>query len=126
MAKSKYPLLKVTVDRRRWLRGEGSVASSLFDDYNKKMCCLGFATRACGCSIDKIRGQASPACVVIGHTNTKESLARFLAAKSEVKNSGATGRMITINDDIKINDAEREDRLKKWGKKLNIQFTFVN
>lgn len=126
MAKSKYPLLKVTVDRRRWLRGEDSVASSLFDDVNKKMCCLGFATRACGCSIDKIRNQASPACVVFDYTNTKERLARFLTAKNESENSGTTGRMMEINDATDISDAEREDLLKRLGKKLNIQFTFVN
>lgn len=125
MSKSKYPLLKVIVDRRRWLRGIGSIHSSLFDDVNKKMCCIGFAARACGCSIDQIRDRPSPACVATTYPDmAKARLARFITAEGD--NSGSTERMMEINDNTSISDEEREDRLKKWGKKLNIQFTFVN
>lgn len=55
---------KFTISRRRWLRGpdtrnNGMNNSKLFRNSDKKMCCLGFYSRACGASIGDIRNEAS-------------------------------------------------------------------
>lgn len=53
-------LLKFTVDRKRWLRGEGEPRSRLLRSSDGKMCCLGFACLAAGHTEDEIRDVATP------------------------------------------------------------------
>jgi hypothetical protein len=42
--------MKLVIDRKLWLRGEGSDCSSLLRDKDRKMCCLGFLCLANGLS----------------------------------------------------------------------------
>jgi hypothetical protein len=53
-------VLKFTVDRKRWLRGEGEQNSLLLRESDNKMCCLGFACLAAGHTEDEIRNVATP------------------------------------------------------------------
>lgn len=53
-------VLKFTVDRKRWLRGEGERNSLLLRAADDKMCCLGFACLAAGHTEGEIRGVATP------------------------------------------------------------------
>jgi hypothetical protein len=53
-------VLKFTVDRKRWLRGEGERNSLLLRESDGKMCCLGFACLAAGHTESDIRGVATP------------------------------------------------------------------
>jgi len=47
--------MKLTIDRSKWWRGNGSRDSAL-SNKAKKMCCLGFLSLACGYSEEDIRG----------------------------------------------------------------------
>jgi hypothetical protein len=51
---------KFTVDRKRWLRGEGSMKSRLLRKSDRKMCCLGFRALAKGATEEQILDRESP------------------------------------------------------------------
>ena len=59
-SKKKNPLIPLVIDRRRWLRGEGSVVSALYRSSDRKMCCLGFACLASGLLVRDIRDHRMP------------------------------------------------------------------
>ena len=44
----------LTIDRAKWLRGEGGWASRLFRPSDGKMCCLGFYSLVCGLTKEEI------------------------------------------------------------------------
>lgn len=49
-----------TIDRSKWLRGEGSADSFLVRASDGKMCCLGFYGKACGILKKEMRGMQEP------------------------------------------------------------------
>lgn len=53
--------MNLVIDRKRWLRGEGSQNSKLLRPIDGKMCCLGFYGLACGLSAEHLRNVGLPA-----------------------------------------------------------------
>ena len=49
-----------TINRKKWLRGEGDDDSRLLRSTDNKMCCLGFLGKACGISSACLSGRGMP------------------------------------------------------------------
>lgn len=59
--------MKLTIDRRKWWRGQGSINSTLLsttEPNEGKMCCLGFLSLACGYDEKDIRNLRTIECLV--------------------------------------------------------------
>jgi hypothetical protein len=128
-------MLKVTVDRKWWLRGEGASGSALLRKSDGKMCCLGFAAKAAGCVNDEIEGLTSP--VKVFNNEPSEFPAELDGLLypgttadggedvDEKVNSEVCCRLMGNNDDESMTEREREDAIKWEGVKIDIEFEFV-
>lgn len=136
-------MLKITVDRTRWLRGGNN--GVLLDIDTKLMCCLGFVCKTVGLEDVTIEGKAHPQELYYNYLDgiysdpapdkdynayMRELLEKRLGNEVILlvgkENSDYCARMIVINDDRLIKDSEREAQLIEEGKKANIEFSFIN
>lgn len=99
------------VKRSKWLRGEGSLVSSLLRPSDGKQCCLGFLAIASGCSIEDI---------------TKKGHPRSLTTGSWPHSFNGWGCIICINDDNIITDKEREEYLAEAFRVRGFEVEFVD
>lgn len=118
----------VVVDRSKWDRGRGVTEESLdpignvrlYSPRNKKfqMCCLGFACHQAGVSKQDIKGKTAP-----------DDIDGF-RVKSLVDRQGFSTYSCQIlmetNDDTRINDEQREEKLNKIAKRIGFKFEFIN
>lgn len=102
-------LLPFVIKRSIWLRGEGNHRSYLLRPQDGKMCCLGqFAEHVCGLHPDDLRGHTS-----FGDLDKPTPIAARRLVSSGRKNSDIAIRMMRLNDDESIDDAEREREDRK-------------
>jgi hypothetical protein len=132
-------VLKVVVDRTKWLRGQGGVVSYLLapppsqvaipPHLEGKMCCLGFACKVLDYTDDDIRGfktLGDPHDVEPEHLRGAAGrLAARVGMKSHLIDS-ALSSLYATNDSRELKDAAREAELIRLGAKINIEFTFIN
>lgn len=139
--------MKVVVDRKRWLRGKlmgikrvKNLTSYLYDSDSKCMCCLGFASRAGGLDLRRIKDIGTPAGVVKDSaypTRSVKSIPKVLlklltirkfrdGGVNTVDDSLICSKLMSINDEEDITETEREEKLVREGKKAGLQFTFIN
>ena len=132
---------ELTIDRRKWARGDMGGGSALLNEIGS-MCCLGFDMRGCGFKPKEIRNQAMPDDVgdmdkqmkrtakKVPHlVNTldnpwadstdEDGLLRLRATKFAIKAAA-------INDNVKIAERTREKRLKALFFEQEIALQFVN
>lgn len=109
-------LLKFTVWRERWLRGERSAQSFLLRSSDGRMCCLGFACLAAGYKESDIRDISAPR--MIDHD--QHTVAADLLLKPRIADA------MEINDCLSIDDMERERRLTTVLASLGIEITFAD
>ena len=57
---SKNESHRLTIQRWKWLRGEGGTTSYLLRRRDRMMCCLGFLGRSCGLQDAEILGEGTP------------------------------------------------------------------
>lgn len=112
--RTKKALLKVIVNRKRWYRGQGSDYSCLLLP-NNKMCCIGFLARSLGCKPREIRESTT-----LSTVDTEVS-SNFADAHDTSLSSA-----YYINDDKDIKDNTRERKLITLGKRMGVQFQFIN
>ncbi len=139
-------LVKVVVDRKTWLRGEGPSKSALLRE-DGKMCCLGFASRVCGYTTEQIFEKKTPVDAYSSAGNHYPPsfinvIEDSLGCKTSVHNE-LVSNMMAINDrkleedankvfeldgeDIYITDEEiREQTLVKLGRKVGLELQFVD
>ena len=114
-------MLKVEIDRTTWLRGEGQDQSFLLRSSDGRKCCMGFAALAAGIDPEDLDCAAIHS---IEADYVPDSLAVFNIHNgflpSEVYN------VYRINDHTTMSSADRESELIKAGKKVGIEFSFVN
>lgn len=103
---------QVIVKRSKWYRGKGSEDSYLLLR-GGKMCCIGFLARAFGCTRKDILLKN-----VIEYVPSQESWS--------LTHDRTLSKCYDINDDDTITEAKRERELKALGKKMGVQFTFVD
>src|SRR5258707_2993915 len=123
-------MLNVTVRRRQWLRAtsknEGKLYSFLLQPRSNgnKMCCLGFACRAAGLKAYQIRGETVPDGLFEERADFPVSLQKLI--NRDTGNSRTCCALMAANDNHDIGARTREARVKKLGKKVGINFRFVD
>ena len=120
-------MLKVEVDRRTWLRGDRDKAG-LHVTPSGQQCCIGFACRAAGLTVEDIRGRAGVASLDnYPRARLFEQFPRwYQTGRTMLISSDAMTKLYRINDDSEINDKERERKLTQHGHAVGIAFSFVN
>jgi hypothetical protein len=107
---------KVTIDRKKWLRGDAKY-SCLWSKEVNAGCCLGHVCiQLFGKTIDQIDLKNMPICVL--------NRATVLTVGPHIINSSFAIEAAQINDDPDISDEERENRLIKLFQQNNIQLSF--
>jgi len=115
--------MKFTVERNKWLRGQGAAQSDLLNSAGK-MCCLGFYSLACGLRYENILHVTSPAS--IDDSLLTGELSKLVELSSDgYVNTPDCLRLMIINDDVELTDNQREARLKILFTKLNIEVEFL-
>ena len=132
--------MQVTIDRSKWLRGEGSPGSRLIRERDKKQCCIGFVCLTAGIPANGILGRGSPMQVDIyklGPWDFKQDNDTMFAAfalndaidghrpDSGGLTSNALLRTKGLDGEI-VDDADREARLTKFLATVGIELTFVD
>jgi len=115
------PVTRFTIDRRAWLRGEGSHASALLRVSDGKACFFGWYLRACGVPDALMGDVASPTHVP---TRTVPPWIRHFSDSACV--SHAAQRLMSINDDTTLTDAAREAALTLLAAAHGLAVQFVD
>lgn len=108
-------MLKVTIDRSRWLRGEGPARSFLLREEDGKMCCLGFACIAAGCAPEELAGEKTP-----GELGNRNGLPGYFGMRP------VYGDAMELNDSIVMAEDVREASLTKLLSRVGIELEFVD
>jgi hypothetical protein len=131
-------LIPLTIDRKLWLRGEGSRYSKLLRGLDGKMCCLGFASLALGEIKETILGLGAPfALRSWENKNSAQIKAAMVVNDVDIAGYNRSAAVIIsdiepscISEDrgtIKIDSEEQRERiLTKILAKLGFSVTFVN
>ncbi len=106
---------KFTIDRKSWLRGEGSDKSFLLRD-DGKMCCLGQYCLASNIPKDTLINTKSPYSL----KNDKKIKVENLMGQFWV------GDAMSVNDKETLSDKLREENLIELFKEGGIEVTFEN
>ena len=110
---------KLTIDRRMWLRGEGSECSVLFRPSDLKKCCLGIYLSSVGISNEEINSKRCP-------SDVDGELPDWLL--DEKKDSYLCKELICVNDDNdgNLTEGDREEEIKDLFKTVDIEVKFIN
>jgi hypothetical protein len=116
--------MKLTIDRKRWLRGESSADSRLLRTSDMKMCCLGFLCLATGLTEDDIRQVATP-----GYLDAElPEQIKWLVEESQhggTKSSKEAGYLMTTNDTDVLDEPAREQLLTTAFARHDIAVEFI-
>ena len=115
--------MKLVIERSRWWRGQSSDWSFLLNN-DKKMCCLGFLSLACGLGLEDIREVRTVAKV---ETALPESLHFLLHVnETDVDSSDMAVRLMDANDRQGLTEERREALLTELFATQDIQVEFVD
>ena len=113
--------IQVEVVRKKWYRGHGANDSYLYiqstDADNKKMCCIGFLARVLGCRIGDI---ANVSCLI------DVAIEKPMVEDFAHQHDSILTDCYEVNDQEHISESVRERKLTALGKKMGVQFTFVD
>ena len=112
-------MMKLTIDRSRWLRGETAEKSYLCRPRDKKMCCLGFLALQCGYTLEDITDSETPL-LANGNNKFPDSIVEG------DEHTEVCCALMRINDDGKLKEYERESKLKTLFKQADILVEFIN
>lgn len=85
----------VVIEREKWIHGEGSSESYLLRHSDGKMCCLGFASLACGLMPEVIEKERAVMSLVRNGVAVPDSLQWLLCDRL---NSDAAESLMNVND----------------------------
>ncbi len=117
-------LEKFTVQRSRWLRGDGD-GMLLDPDRGNRMCCLGFACVAAGLTKEQISKRSLPE---EAYDEVDAPVIEPLVEETVeggVLDTSLTTRAAEINDDLGLSDHEREHGLKVLFAEHGVTVRFV-
>jgi hypothetical protein len=126
-------MMKLVIDRRRWIHGEGGDSSRLLRLDDKKMCCLGFLSLACGASENDIGDFSEPNEMDIRPTHEvfQKLLLQLEGEDCDHKytyynpSTIAIDMMVT-NDSKALSESEREEKLTGYFKEIGVEVEFIN
>jgi hypothetical protein len=109
--------VKWTVDRAKWLRGEGTDNSYLRRASDGKMCCLGQRALHVGHPVDELVSVLSP--------DQLADHARWIGLIDDGNITPKAFALMTINDDKILTDEAREATLIELFASIGEEVTFV-
>lgn len=116
--------MKLTIDRSKWLRGEGGDASKLLRSSDGKMCCLGFYALAKGATESQIRDTNTIA-GVHGLAKLMPEMCRYEKMASSTNDSAVAADLMWKNDCL-LTDSEREANIVSIFKEVGVEVEFIN
>jgi len=117
-------LVKVTVRRNKWLRGENYDVTRLLRPSDGKMCCLGFACLALGETEDSILDVSHPVTVSERHQRSVGNLTSFI--NNDWEHPKPVDEAMRINDLKDLDDKERETEITKLLAQVGLDMEFVD
>lgn len=122
---------KLTIDRSKWLRGEGAGDSYLLRERDGKMCCLGFWCLVKGLTAEQITGRTTPSQipnVLEAAPSTKPLLESCCSGDAgHFADSDLCNALTETNDAQTLTEAAREAQLtEQFRDGLGVTITFVN
>lgn len=124
IAKTAVGVRSFTIDRFRWLHGEGSDKSYLFRPEDKKQCCLGFYLEACGLKRADLRHQLPSDCSGPRSDLVPVWLLGRRAFSGRI-DSPQSSQLMRVNDSESWTDEERETRIIEIFKRKGVKVKFV-
>lgn len=125
--------MKLTIDRSKWLRGEGSDESYLLRESDGKMCCVGFFAIACGVSPDEIRGKKG---IDMNHHKILDDCVSFSCLPNPPAKMGRNKYravpvqvlidLYNFNDFKDVPEGQREMNIQDSFKTIGVEVTFVD
>jgi hypothetical protein len=112
-----------TVDRSKWIRGQGNEKSYLLLE-DGSMCCLGFYGEACGVDRHRLLDRTSPSNILTIGSPPWDTILIHVHPQGRVDTAPCIDLM-TINDDTSISDDVRELRLTEIFKQIGIEVVFI-
>lgn len=131
--------MKLIIDRKTWIRGEGEKYSFMYRSADQHMCCLGFMADQCGLSKNRMSDVDSPCSVDIDPFILKTNFSLLLNNNNHF-NSQLAEKLMAIND-LELNnihdanlanlpvlksEEEREKMLIEQFAGHNIYVEFIN
>jgi hypothetical protein len=123
-------LMRVEISRATWLRGQAENGCLLL---NGQRCCLGFVARQAGLPDEEITGWDVPSGLCgkeeLGNPLLAPLLERHVSDEdgwTYVSSSELEQELVKVNDDVTIDDAERERRLIDLARQGGYKFVFVD
>jgi hypothetical protein len=122
--------MKLIIDRKTWLRGEGNEKSALLRECDGKMCCLGVFALAIGLSAERISNVESPEMVPVAGAESVASLwKKFNPVSGFIFNGGEASvvcrDLMCTNDDQSMYDVDREEKIAKLFAKGGVEVEFI-
>lgn len=111
-------ITELTITRHNWLRGEGHHVSRLLRAEDKKMCCLGHFSLACGMLESSIFERLTPYSFGLPQLSTSEVEA----------DDDLVLRLMRVNDNPSLSGEQREGEIAALMLKLNppVKVTFID
>lgn len=119
---------QLIIDRKTWLRGEGSDNSKLLRVEDGKKCCLGsFATQLAGLTEDQIAGVATPDGIAIGNWGKLLEIGtRTVCGKSEPSPRPSPVCISLMSQNDRQDDPDKEQKLTELFASIGVAVTFIN
>lgn len=111
---------ELTIDRKKWLRGEGHGQSYLLRPGDRKQCCIGLYLTALHIPDDHLQGKSEP-----GQLQSLPGVSWWLMNNDGSCNSDTCFDLFHLNDDKLLSEKEREKGVKQLFAKHGIQVRFV-
>jgi hypothetical protein len=120
--------MKFTIERSKWLRGEGGAKSGLLRGSDGKMCCIGQVCSQLGVKNESLENLKSVEQVIGRHVKGEgfASASEVLCEKDGRTEMDWLHAAYVANDDPGISDDEREKALISIAKFVGHEFVFVD
>jgi hypothetical protein len=114
----------VTIDRSKWLHGEGWEVSRLLRKSDKKMCCVGFFALACGA---KEKDILEKSIITNLDEGSSVSYTKMPAFPDSLKSSNNIEfqSLYNVNDDKTYDNKMREIRIKNIFASFGVKVIFI-
>ena len=119
--------MKLTIDRKTWLRGKGADASALLKS-DGQMCCLGFYAKACGLTELQIMDKPAPASVGMVNKPEWDLLFRGDQYHHETNTIDlmlVNDRIVSTDSNYALNELDRESSIIDLFAKYGVEVEFV-
>jgi hypothetical protein len=117
----------LTIDRTKWIRGEGHDRSALLRPDNRKMCCLGFDAISRGYTEEEILDIKTPHRLPLAELKFPEfCYYRGLGYAYHLTRTDLLDKIMMVNDEQEREEVGRETLLTDLFKEAGIQLEFIN